>query len=119
MTATASSLRLEFFNYLFEEREGFLCIAHAPAKNKNKFEQKFFSWPEQKEAMGVYIEDKTIGNNIWFGVNLFRRPERKRDFALPTRLVWADLDYCDPAEVKPVPQCRISTSPKKYQAYWR
>lgn len=119
MSVTATSLRLEFFDYLFEEREGFLCVAHAPAKNKNKFEQKFFIWPEQKEVMIQYVEERINGNNLWFGVNLFRRPERKRDFAVPTRLVWADLDYCDPSEVEPVPQCRIQTSPKKFQAFWR
>jgi len=119
MSATATSLRLEFFDYLFEERDGFLCIAHAPKNNKNKFEQKFFSWPEQRELMGQYIDEKVTGNNVWFSVNLFRRPERKRDFALPTRLVWADLDNCDPAEVEPIPQCRIQTSPKRFQAFWR
>lgn len=119
MSATVTSLRLDFFDYLFEERDGFLCIAHAPANNKNKFEQKFFSWPEQRELMGQYIDDRVTGHNIWYSVNLFRRPERKRDFALPTRLVWADLDNCDPAEVEPIPQCRIQTSPKRFQALWR
>ena len=119
MSATATSLRLDFFDYLFEKRDGFLCIAHAPKNNKNKFEQKFFSWPEQRELMGQYIDDKVTNNNVWFSVNLFRRPERKRDFALPTRLVWADLDNCDPAEVEPLPQCRVQTSPKRFQAYWR
>ena len=119
MSVTETSLRLEFFDYLFEERDGFLCIAHAPKNNKNKFEQKFFSWPEQRELMGQYIDDKVTGHNVWFSVNLFRRPERKRDFALPTRLVWADLDNCDPAQVEPVPQCRVQTSPKRFQAFWR
>jgi len=121
MELTATNLRLQFFDYLFEEREGFLCIAHAPAKDgrKKEFKQKFFSWPDQREAMGQYVDEIAIGNNIWFGVNLFRRPERKRDFAIPTRLVWADLDYCNPGEVTPAPQCRIESSPKRFQSFWR
>lgn len=113
-------LRLKFFDYLFEEREGFLCIAHLPKQRPKKdFREKFFVWPEQREVVGHYIEQIKQGNNVWYGVNLYRRPQRKRDFALPTRLVWADLDYCNPGEVNPAPQCRIESSPRKYQAIWR
>jgi RepB DNA-primase from phage plasmid/Protein of unknown function (DUF3987) len=114
-------LRLGFFDYLFEEREGFICIAYRPAKSKgNKdFKQQFFSWPSQRLQMGAFIDNLHTGHNLWFGVNLFRRPERKRDYALPTRLVWADLDFCNPGEVTPAPQCRIESSPQRYQAIWR
>lgn len=120
VTPSVTELRLKFFDYLFEEREGFLCIAHLPKrKPKKDFREKFFIWPEQRDLMGQYIEELTQGNNVWFGVNLFRRPKRDRDFALPTRLVWADLDYCNPGEVTPAPQCRIESSPRKYQALWR
>jgi hypothetical protein len=119
MSVTEASLRLQFFDYLFEDQEGYLCIAHAPRNNKNKFQQKFYNWPEQRAGLGAYLEQIRQGNNVWFGVNLFRRPERKRDFALPTQLVWADLDYCNPGDVEPAPQCRIESSPRKFQALWR
>jgi hypothetical protein len=121
MELTATNLRLQFFDYLFEEREGFLCIAHAPAKDgrKKEFKQRFFNWPTEREIMGSYVDEITKGNNVWFSVNLFRRTERKRDYAIPTRLVWADLDYCNPGEITPAPQCRIESSPKRYQAFWR
>lgn len=116
---TELELRLEFFDYLFEEREGFLCIAHAPKINKEKFKEKFYSWPDQREAMGSYLESIKLGNNVWFGVNLFRMTKRSRDYAVPTNLVWADLDYCDPGLITPTPQCRIESSPRKFQAFWR
>ncbi len=119
MSLTASSLRLAFFDYLFEDRQGFLCIAHRPGQSNEDFDQKFFSWPDQREGMGAHIEKIMAGNDVWFGVNLFRRPERNRDYAVPTNLVWADLDYCDPADVVPPPQCRIMSSPKRFQALWR
>lgn len=119
MSLTETDLRVQFFTYLFEEREGWLCIGHAPAKVKEEFEQKWFAWPDQKDALGSYIENIKSGNNVWFGVNLFKKPSRHRDNAIPTRLVWADLDYCDPSEVSPPPQCRIESSPRKFQALWR
>ena len=119
MSITEPALRLEFFDYIFEERQGFICIAWAPKNNKNKFDQKFFSWPDQKAGMGAFLEETKKGNNVWFGVNLFRRPERKRDFALPTNIIWADLDYCDPGDIEPAPQCRLQSSPRKFQAFWR
>ncbi len=119
MSLTATELRLKFFDFLFEERAGFISIAHAPRDNKNKFQEKFFAWPEQREGMGAYIDSITSGNNVWFSVNLFRRPKRSRDFAVPTRLVWADCDLCNPGDITPAPQCRIESSPRRYQAFWR
>lgn len=96
-----------------------MCVAHAPSGNKNKFQEKFFVWPEQREGLGPYLDKMVKGNNVWFGINLFRQPKRKRDFALPTRLVWADLDTCDPGDVTPPPQCRLKTSFKNFQGIWR
>lgn len=120
MSMTQEDQRVGFFNLLFEEREGFLCVAWQPkGGHKKEFKQKFFMWPEQSIAMENFIQEKTLGHNLWFGVNLFRRPERTRDFAVPTTLLWADLDYCDPGEIDPAPQFRLQSSPKKYQGFWR
>lgn len=119
MSVTETELRLKFFDFLFEDRTGFLSIAHAPRDNKNKFAEKFFAWPDQREGMGAYIDSIVSGHNIWFSVNLFRRPKRSRDYATPTRLVWADCDLCNPGDITPAPQCRIESSPRRYQAFWR
>lgn len=121
MSIVETETRLQFFDYLFEQRDGFLCIAHAPRNDikKGKFQQKFFKWPDQREGLGPYIDSIVKGNNVWFGINLFRRPERKRDFALPTPLVWSDLDTCDPGEINPPPQCRLKTSHYNFQGIWR
>ena len=118
MSLTATELRLQYFDFLFEGMTGFLSIAHAPKKTK-QFQEKFFPWPDQRSLIVSYIEDLVTGNNIWFSINLFRRPKRSRDYAIPTRLVWADLDYCNPGEVTPPPQARIETSPQRFQAVWR
>lgn len=116
---TELELRLQFFDYLFEDRSGFLSVAYSPKKNKNEFKERWFNWPEQREGMGAFIEEIKQNNNVWFSVNQFKRPKRAREYALPTNLVWADLDYCNPAQITPAPQCRIESSPHKYQAFWR
>jgi hypothetical protein len=119
MSVTENELRLKFFDFLFAERAGFVSIAWAPKDNKNKFQEKFFAWPDQREIMGAHVETVANGHNVWFSVNMFRRPKRAREFAMPTRLVWADLDLCNPAQITPQPQLRIESSPRRYQAVWR
>ena len=114
-----SQLQLAFFDYLFREDVGFVCIAHSEPHNKASFAQKFFEWPKDKNKLVKLIREVRPDHNVWFCVNLLKKRERKKEFCMPTNLVWADLDTCDPEVVQPPPQCVILSSPSKYQAIWR
>lgn len=117
--SVATSLQTQFFSFLFDDDEGYVCIATAKPKAKDSFKQHFFQWPEQREQLIDFIETNTIGNNLWFCVNLLAEPKRQKQYCLPGRLVWADLDTAQPHEVTPNPQCVIESSPGRFQGVWR
>lgn len=119
MSATAYSLRTQFFTYLFGEDEGWICIATQKPNDKTSFKQTFFHWPEEKDKLGTYINTSAQRLNVWFCVNLLSKAQRRKEFCLPTNLVWADLDTCKPTTIEPEPQCIIESSPGRWQAIWR
>jgi hypothetical protein len=120
VTASTLSIRTQFFYHLYDGQEGFICIAHtSPDIGKSSFSQDFFRWPNQKDDLLSFIESIVTRHNIWFCINLLNKPARRKENCLPTNLVWADLDECDPLTVDPKPPVILETSPKRYQAIWR
>lgn len=120
MTETVTNLpiRTQFFEYLFGNEEGFLCIATS-SKTKGYFRQQFFRWPDASVQVDSYIAGIQNNNNIWFCTSLLSRAERVKDACLPGSLVWADLDYMNPDDIKPPPSALVESSPSRYQAFWR
>lgn len=116
-TANLSSLRTQFFDFLFGEEKGQVCIAIGNS-NKTYFKQRFFKWPDERIEMGTWIENAANKYNVWFGVTLFNRPERSREFAIAGNRVWADLDEVDPFDLDPIPTVILESSPGRYQAFW-
>lgn len=118
--ATISSERLKFFDFLLSEGEGYLCIAYNdPQKGKGSFSQSFFQWPKQRRDLAEFIAAVSPRKNVWFCPTLLSKAERKKEYCLPTNLVWADLDECDPDSVNPKPPVVLETSPGRFQALWR
>jgi len=116
-----SEFRLRFFDLLFEEQQGNLCLATTSRDPRNKgFAQEFFKWPAQRIDVENWILRNESNRNIYFCINLLSRAERKKDFCLPTKLVWADLDNVNPEEFSQLPPpIVIKSSPGRWQAIWR
>ena len=86
-----------------------------------------------KSASGEWV-DKPFRRGQWKGVlefveankdkNLyicphgFSKPHRKREYAVPPKLLWADLDEVDPRKVIVKPTMAWETSPGRYAALW-
>jgi len=120
MPTAKSEIRSTFFDYLFGDSPGYLCIGLIdPKKAERKLKQRFFSWPTEKEFVLDYIEKNYSGNNVYFCTSLLDGKQRRKENCLPGRLVWADLDTCKPEEVSPYPSVVIESSPSRYQALWR
>lgn len=49
---------------------------------------------------------------------VFSEPRRKKEFALPTNLLWADLDPVHPEKCRLRPSIAWESSPGRYQALW-
>jgi len=121
-----SAIRLSFFELLLQDYSGWLCIA---LKNQDipkvSFAQYFFEWPDDHIRMEEFILKSESQHNIYFCPHLLDRAERKKDYCLPTDLLWADLDEVNPDDernellTKLRPPIVLETSPKRYQAFWR
>jgi hypothetical protein len=120
MSVIPINIRNAFFEYLFGNKRGYICVCTAPAENpRSRFRQHFFAWPEQKDEVHDFVEKAGYRGNVWFGVNLLSRDQRAKEFCIADNLVWSDLDTCDPAKVEPIPSVLIQSSPGRYQAIWR
>jgi ribosomal protein S25 len=120
MPTEESILRIQFFEYVFEDESGYVCLAlGTPRKSqKDGFYQEFFKWPEQKQQITEFIEGART-KNVWFGINLLEKPERIKENCQPTKIVWADLDACHPDTIEPRPSVVIESSPNRFQALWK
>jgi len=116
-----SASRVKFFEFLFGEQKGYLCIAITdPRAPKSSFRQSFFNWPDDKIKMEEYILSVENKLNVYFCINLLNKPIRKKENCLPTRLVWADLDDVHPDSFTEIPPpVVIASSLKRFQAIWR
>jgi len=122
--AQPSKLREKFFEYLFDDQTGYLCIATAdktqdPKAMRASFKQTFFKWPSDKDTVSDFITGKVPHAHIWYSVSLFARPDRKKEYANAGRIIYADLDACDPSIVEPHPTLVTETSSGRYQGIWR
>jgi hypothetical protein len=118
--STTAQLRYEFFKWVFEENQGYACIATAERENPRKtFKQHFFHFPTQLDELSNRVDYYARTRHLWFCVNLFEKAERKKEFAIPMNVVWADLDTCSPEDVSPEPTLVIQSSPDRYQALWK
>ena len=117
---TDTELLLDFFEYLFEKDEGYAVIATTrPPAKADTYNEQFFEWPKEKERMLEFIDRVTPSHNVYYCVNVFSVPRRKKENALPQNLVWADLDHCRPDRLDIPPQMVVESSPNKFQSIWR
>lgn len=56
--------------------------------------------------------------DIYFCPLVFKNPRRKKENALPTNLLWADLDPVHPNKCRVRPSIAWESSPGRYQALW-
>ena len=70
-------------------------------------------WTKVAECLENYPRESF---DLYFSVNAFAKPERKRQFCLDTCLVHADHDESDPHLHKPLPGVYWDTSPGRYQS---
>jgi len=116
-----SEIRIKFFDMLFGEQSGWLCIATTDRDPKFKnFRQEFFNWPRQRIDVENFILKAEGNKNVYFCINLLEKAERKKEYCLKTKLIWADLDNVNPDEFdKLPPPIVIKSSPGRWQAIWR
>lgn len=119
MPLTPIQLREQFFEFIFGNRRGYICLATQLPKLKESFRQHFFQWPDQKAELNSFIEEVHRSKNVWFCINPLSRSKRTKEFCVPHNVVWSDLDTTNPDKITPTPPISIQTSPGRYQGIWR
>ena len=119
MQHTVDNVRLEFFELIFGDEEGRLCIATIHKdRGKTSFKRFFFEWPLAQAELLAFIASKEKAHDVYFSTAIFSRSQAKKEFARPTKIVWADLDTCKPEDVSPTPPIVLETSPGRFHALW-
>lgn len=118
--ASQSQTRLEFFELVFQDYEGWICIATSdPKAPRTRFAQRFFKWPSDANKMETFIVGAERNKNVYFCINILNKAERRKENCLPSNVIWADLDQAKWNEINPIPSIVIESSPDRYQAIWR
>jgi hypothetical protein len=108
----------EFLHLIWSEQPGPGYIILARRTNNH--------WEELPGVL--YSEHLTLDPLIWFPEEgddyfcpqLFHEPNRRKENALPSRWLYADLDVVDPRHIPAgiAPTISLQTSPGRYQAFW-
>lgn len=113
-------IRTQFFDTIFGEDHGWVCIAtKEPNRPNSSFRQNFFEWPDNFSKIEEFIVLNSPTKDIYFCVNLLKAAKRKKENCLPTNVLWADLDEVNPSNLKIIPPVQIESSPGRFQALWR
>src|SRR5215472_3934809 len=116
-----SSVRVKFFEFLFGEQQGYLCIGTKDHRAANStFRQEFFMWPDEKIRMEEFILSVEEKLDVYFCINLLSKKIRKKEHCLQSKLIWADMDDIHPDSFTELPpSIIIQSSINRWQAFWR
>lgn len=119
--------RLLFLSQIFSSQdEGYIRLARLD-RNLHKSDPNFwvqmvipYDPKEVNDWAEIWLEEPR--SDIYFCPHLFSEQVAKKEYALPGRVLWADLDDCYPRYLgeygEPLAQIIISTSMLHAQAYW-
>lgn len=116
----ASSI-VELLQYMVSPAAGYLCLGRISRPGKD-WQQEFFPYPDVLEDIDDWIQAHK-DHDLYFCPHLLQSPKRKKEEALESHIVWADLDECSPDKLgkynEPQPNIIVQTSKSHYQAYWK
>src|SRR5262252_9406782 len=97
---------------IWGERKGFIFV---PYKDGDRVWHEVPGIPYD----GSFTQEiKDVKSDRYFCPLVFSKPERKKEYALPTNLLWADLDPVHPDQCRLKPSIAWESSPGRYQALW-
>lgn len=113
----------EFFDFLYEEVEGYVYSATKNPKTK-EWMRYFFEWPYQRQELIDHVTANSRTYEVYTAPSLFREREATKESWLGTNVLWAEFDYGTPDLGQfpgiPHPSARIRSSSESHQHwYWK
>lgn len=105
----------EFLSDLFGDQEG---IVYSPVKS-NKWEQHFFNWPQDREALENHVQDFNK-REVYISPVLFTEARIAPETFKGTNYLWTEFDGKVPDTVLQEPSIKVSSSAEGHEHwYWR
>lgn len=98
----------------YGENAQYFCISSKAANGK--WRDHFFK-KNQFNDIPSFIKDHA-DRDLYFCPHGFTKPDRKKEYAVPPKLLWSDMDAADPRKVTPAPSIAIESSPGRYVGIW-
>ena len=108
----------EFFKYALGRNEGYVCIATLAPGDRTTFREHYFEWPQDMLKMSDFCLQEARTLNVYFCPQLLNSRRRDKSNVSVCPNAWADLDTCDPSELRVKPSLLIESSPGRWQALW-
>lgn len=104
----------EFLDDLFGDHEGYV---YSPIKG-DRWEQHFFEWPTEREALERHIDDYT-NRDVYISPVLFTEKAIRPDTFKGTNFLWTEFDGAVPKEAIP-PSLKVLSSVDGHEHwYWK
>lgn len=113
----------EFFEFIYEEEEGYVYVALKAINDNVGFKQHFFEWPKDKDRITDFVLENASSYEVYYGPALYSEPVARKDFVKVSRVVWCEFDGTVPDQVPsgiPEPSLRVQSSEADHQHwYWK
>lgn len=100
-----------------KDEDGFVSIC-ARHNLDNSWSDLIFEYPKDLKKIESFIQKNETSADLYYCPTILNDERRKKDNISVSRVLWADLDECDPRHLKVKPSILVESSPKRYQAYW-
>lgn len=108
----------DFFTFTFGEGSGFVCVTRCDHEG-NPVRDKFFSYPEELEAMVTHCT-RFSHESIYFVPNLLSEKSRRKASGFTHgEVAFAEADLFPVADLRVPPSLVVQTSPNKTHVYWK
>lgn len=109
--------RKAFFEILFGQSTGYLCIATREVRT-GRFEEHYFAYPDAVGGALDVIRKTAMTHDVYYCPHLLITDKRVKENVQEAPAAWADLDTC-PVDVLLIPPSVITeTSEGKTQGLW-
>lgn len=107
----------KFFSLIYGDTDKYISI-NTKSETGLLQDERWFTPSEDLEFMGRYVDIRD-DEDVYCSVNPFGGKERtKDDPEAISRVVYADLDACDPKHLRLPPSILVQTSPGRWHGWW-
>lgn len=104
----------DFLQTVVTTSEGYFNLSTASLDDG--WREYFYKWPEDLDEIIHAGQRQDV--NVYFSAHLFSERSTKREYALPSRTLQADLDHANTLTIPLLPTVLVRTSPGRHQAFW-